>query len=330
MHHIIFVDHYSRLHFIHLMQDSSSNKTIKVKHAFKQFAADHSVKILHYHCNNGRFADNTFNNSCKQSRQRLTFCSVNTHFQNGIAEHTIRYLSKTARKQLLHAQARWPAAAHLTLWPYSLRNAALLFNTLPVLEDGTSRLKQFSSICNMKHLHKFGCPVFALQNALASGNKIPKWSPHARLGLNLGPSPMHARNVYLVLSLSTGLVSPQYHCCFDDFSETTHHGAADISNTITWQQLAGLGRAREIHSQVSAPTLHGPNYSLSQSDSDVPPDDSSVTSEASDVDWGAHSYTTSVDPIVDLLSINCIENFPVDLDPINYICCLKLYHVTIN
>jgi hypothetical protein len=144
-------------------------------------------------------------------RQQLTFCGINTHFQNGIAEHAICYLSKTTRKQLLHAQACWPAAAHLTLWPYSLRNAALLFNTLPVLEDGTSRLERFSSIpvgANMKHLHMFSCPVFALQNSLASGNKIPKWSPCACLGLNLGPSPMHARNVYLVLSLSTGLVSP--------------------------------------------------------------------------------------------------------------------------
>ncbi len=86
----------------------------------------------------------------------------------------------------------------------------------------------------------------------------------------------------------------------------------------------------KILSQASAPTLHGPNYGLSQSDSDVPPDDSSVTLEASDVDWGAHSYTTSVDSIVDLLSIKCIKNFPFDLDPINCICYFKLYHLTIN
>jgi hypothetical protein len=67
----------------------------------------------------------------------------------------------------------------------------------------------------MAHNHTFACPVFALQNQLAAGNSIPKWSPRARLGLNLGQSPMHTRNVYLVLNLSTGLVSPQYHCRFD-------------------------------------------------------------------------------------------------------------------
>ena len=107
------------------------------------------------------------------------------------------------------------------LWPYALRNAMLLYNSLPVLEEGTSRLELFSSIhvgCNMKHVHTFGCPVFVLQNALALGSKLPRWSPSARLELNLGPSPMHARNVYLVLNLSTGCVTPQYHCPFDDCS----------------------------------------------------------------------------------------------------------------
>jgi hypothetical protein len=116
---------------------------------------------------------------------------------------------------------------HFALWPYALRNAALLHNTLPVLEDGTSRLELFSSIhvgSNTKHVHTFGCPVFALQNELASGKSLPRWSSHARLGLNLGPSPMHARIVYLVLNLITGYVSPQYHCRFVDFFETTRHG----------------------------------------------------------------------------------------------------------
>ncbi len=256
--------------------------------ALKQYANEHGVKISHYHCDNGRFADNAFKQSCDASRQQLTFCGVNAHFQNGIAERAIRDLSESARKQLLHARARWPAAVHLSLWPYALRNAALLFNTVPVLEGGTSRLELFSSILvgsNMKHVHTFGCPVFALHNALAAGKKIPKWSPRARLGLNLGTSPMHARNVYLVLNLSTGCVSPQYHCRFDDFFETTRHGAPDVSDTITWQMLAGFGRGNQILSQVSAPTLHSPNLGLSQSDSEVPSDDFSVTSAENDVDW---------------------------------------------
>ncbi len=99
------------------MLDFSAEETLKAKRAFELFASEHGVKILHYHCNNGRFADNAFKQSCEQSRQQLTFCGVNAHFQNGIAERAIRNLSESARKQLLHARARWPAAVHLSLWP---------------------------------------------------------------------------------------------------------------------------------------------------------------------------------------------------------------------
>jgi hypothetical protein len=123
-----------------------------------------------------------------------------------------------------------------------------------VLEDGTSRLELFSSVQvegNMKHMHTFGCPVFTLQNALASGNTLPRWSPHDRLSLNLGPIPNHARNVYLVLNLITGCASPQYHCTFDDFFETTRHGGPDVSGTICWQQLAGFTRTTQILSDIA-------------------------------------------------------------------------------
>jgi hypothetical protein len=160
-------------------------------------------------------------------------------------------------------RARWPEAVHFALWPYALQNETYLHNNLPVLEDGTSRLELFSLIqvgSNLRHVHTFGYPVFALQNALASGNQLPPWSPHACLGLNLGPSLMHARNVYLVLNLVTGCVSPQYGCRFDDFFEMTHHGAPDISGTICWQQLANLDHAKTVLSKVSVPNQHSVMY----------------------------------------------------------------------
>ena len=243
----VFVDHFSRLQYIHLMTTNlTSSETLEAKHAFERFAAEHGVKITHYHCDNGRFADTAFIRSCEESRQKITFCGVNAHFQNGIAERAIRDLSESARKQLLHAKQRWPQAVSTALWPYALRSAAYLNNVLPTLEGGQSKLELFSGIrvgSNMKVLHTLFCPVFALQNALAAGHSIPRWNPRARIGLNLGPSPTHARNVHLVLSLTTGLVSPQFHCRFDDFFETCKHGASDASMQSTWQRLAGLTRA---------------------------------------------------------------------------------------
>jgi hypothetical protein len=122
----------------------------------------------------------------------------------------------------------------------------------------------------MAHNHTFACPVLALQNELAAGNTIPKWSPRACLGLNLGPNPMHARKVYLVLNLSTGLVSPQYYCCFDDFFETMKYGGTDVTISSTWQQLAGLNRATEAFSQNKTSTLHGLMQIETPADTSVP------------------------------------------------------------
>jgi hypothetical protein len=56
----VFVNHYSHLCFVHLQLDNKSNKTLAAKLAFEQYAAEHGVKVLHYHCDNGCFYDNAF------------------------------------------------------------------------------------------------------------------------------------------------------------------------------------------------------------------------------------------------------------------------------
>ena len=120
-----------------MSQLHTHTETLAAKCAFETFAAEHGVRIQHYHCDNGCFHDNAFKQACHDARQQLTFCSVNAHFQNGIAERSIHDLSESVHKQLLHARARWPQAVHFALWPYALCNAALLHNGLSVLEDGT-------------------------------------------------------------------------------------------------------------------------------------------------------------------------------------------------
>jgi hypothetical protein len=77
---------------------------------------------------------------------------------------------------------------------------------------------------------------------------------------------MYARNVYLVLNLVTGCVSPQYHCCFDNFFEMTHHGVPDVSGTICWQQLANLDHAKMALSKMSMPNQHSVMYLETPSD----------------------------------------------------------------
>jgi hypothetical protein len=62
----VIVDHYSCLRFVHLQIKDSSVKTVATKQAFETFAAEHGIKIQHYHCNNGRFSDNAFKQACHE------------------------------------------------------------------------------------------------------------------------------------------------------------------------------------------------------------------------------------------------------------------------
>jgi hypothetical protein len=125
----VIVDHFSCLQYVHLMMTLSSEEMVTAKLAFEQFAEQHGITIQHYYCDNSRFADNDFKLACELALQRLTLCGINAHFQNGISKKAIRDLSESACKQLLHAQQRWPAAIHLSLWPYVLHNACFLHST---------------------------------------------------------------------------------------------------------------------------------------------------------------------------------------------------------
>jgi hypothetical protein len=63
----------------------------------------------------------------------------------------------------------------------------------------------------------------------------------ARVGINIGISLTHARSVLLVLSLKTGLASPQFHVKHDNLFETTDLRAGRFGLPKSrWQALDGL------------------------------------------------------------------------------------------
>ena len=116
----IFVDQYSKLSFVFLQNRITSAETVLAKQSFKCFTRDCGVKILHYHTDNGRFADNGFIQACKDNNQGMTYCGVNAHFKNGIAEKRIWDLQEQARTMLLFAVHKWPRMLSMALWPYAL------------------------------------------------------------------------------------------------------------------------------------------------------------------------------------------------------------------
>ena len=85
-HATIFVDHYSDLSYIHLQETLSSNETVQVKYAFEAYERKYSVTILHYHADDGRFADNLYINDVNIQGQTISYCGVGALFQNGRAK----------------------------------------------------------------------------------------------------------------------------------------------------------------------------------------------------------------------------------------------------
>ena len=103
----VFVNQFSGYTFIYLQKCLTSEETVMAKHAFESSVEQHRVKTLHYYADNGQFADNTFIADCKVQRQGLSYCGVNAHFQNGIAECCIGDIQEQTRTSMLYAMNKW-------------------------------------------------------------------------------------------------------------------------------------------------------------------------------------------------------------------------------
>ena len=247
----VFVDYATKWIKVHLMTSLSGNETLEAKESFEHACASRGVEPKHFHADNGRFAEDTFTKDCKSKLQKLTFCGVGAHHQNGVAENTIKQLTLTARTLLLHAQRYWPEYISTMLWTFALLSAADRLNNLHVDLDGKTPEIKFSQAAGnttrLKNFHTFGCPVYVLDARLqdSGGPGVPKWEPRARLGVYVGHSPYHAGSVALVLNPKTGLVSPQFHVVFDDdFSTVPHLRAGTVPDN--WAQLVQNSREKSV------------------------------------------------------------------------------------
>ena len=80
-----------------------------------------------------------------------------------------------------------------------------------------------SLIIHQKHWKPFGCPTYVLKSELQGTTGIhPKWDARSRAGIYLGQSPIHNRDVALVLNIHIRYASPQFHVKFDETFRTVH------------------------------------------------------------------------------------------------------------
>ena len=237
----VYVDHASRLGYVHLQKTATAEETIEGKQAFEVYAKDRGVTIKAYHADNGIFRANKWKAECTKHGQTLTFAGVNAHHTNGKAEKRIRDLQDLARTQMIHAAHKWKGCVTAHLWPYAIKMANDALNNSPSPQDKARRSPEqvFSKTVvhvNSKHYHPFGCPAFVLENELQGNKPFHKWKERAKVGIYLGKSPQHGRNVALILDRTTGLVSPQFHVQFDSSFSVTQQ---DRFNS-QWQIKAGL------------------------------------------------------------------------------------------
>ena len=210
----VFVDHASNYVHTHLMHDLSLPKTLLAKEAFKKIMAQAGRTVKHYHADNGRFADNGFIDAINQKDQRITFCGVGAHHQNGIVESKNKMLTTGARTLLLHGIRMWPQMIDTMFWPFAIKAITERLNNLQIDYNGNTPESILHNIkiadIPVKSYHTLFCPIYVLDSRLqnSGGAGPPKWEPRSRIGVYLGHSPFHAGSVALAWNPTTGRVSP--------------------------------------------------------------------------------------------------------------------------
>jgi hypothetical protein len=122
-----------------------------------------------------------------------------------------------------------------------LRMANNAFNNSPSIqnEHRHTTLNVFSKTrvkMNKKYFHPFGSLVYVLTSALQTSSPFHKWKERSKIGIYLGLSPLHGKNVSLVFDQTMGLVSPQFHVLYDQQLDSVKQEAL----VSAWQDRASF------------------------------------------------------------------------------------------
>jgi hypothetical protein len=248
----IFVDHATNFLFNNHQVNLTATSTVASKHKCESSFDEYGVQIKQYAADNHPFRSTAWVADCAVQQQLPTKHSgVGAHHQV-LAERNIQTIFNWSRADLLHFVLHWPQVAKNRddLWPFAVDYAVYMHNHLPTRDSRISPVELFTNtiFANYNHLtraHVFGCPVYVLDPRLQDSKKIPKWTIRSRRGIYLGVSKSHSSTVHLVLNPETGVISPQYHCIFDDtFSTVWSDGNFDKN---IWNNLVSQVDSVERH-----------------------------------------------------------------------------------
>ena len=110
-----------------------------------------------------------------------------------------------------------------------------------------------------------GCPVYVLDARLQGDGFILKWDEQVRVGAYVGRYQIHAGNFFLILNLSTGHVSPQFHVVFDKtFSTVPSLKTGSIP--ASWNFICKNNRELATYEDFNLADLWGKSEQISCSD----------------------------------------------------------------
>ena len=115
----LMVDTVSKKIFAGFQQSTNAEETIQFKTEVEREAMSCNVRLRTFRADNGVFKSKAFHDNVNSLGQKITFCGVGAHNQNGVAERYIRTVFEKARTLLLHAHARWPKVS-FDLWPFAV------------------------------------------------------------------------------------------------------------------------------------------------------------------------------------------------------------------
>ncbi|GFH58478.1 hypothetical protein CTEN210_14954 [Chaetoceros tenuissimus] len=269
----IFVDQASSYVYIEFQSVLTANATLQAKVAYENFCREQGVVPAKYLSDNGRqFTSVEYIQHLNATHQIQRYAGVGAHHQNGHAERHIATIMSIARAQMIHAAIHWPDVADSSLWPMSVNHAVWLWNHVPNARTGQSpqdiftrrsfQLERFNSV------HVWGSPTYVLEKRLQDGMKIPWWKPRSTRGMYLGNARKYASDIPLILNVTTGSITPQFHVVFDDQFATVGSSPDQLPdfNSDEWNKLFGDSSLQYVLDEDDYDTLTDLEQLLSDAD----------------------------------------------------------------
>ena len=79
--------------YTHLQRGQILIESIEAKTAYERMAATFGIRVNKFHIDNGVFAGEVFKIDVSDNNQTISYCRFGAHFQNGIAEASIKQLT---------------------------------------------------------------------------------------------------------------------------------------------------------------------------------------------------------------------------------------------